>query len=776
MVRRAAHRLVAAAATLMLGALTGFASTPAEEQPPTYTNPVMSGVADAFSDVSLVRAKDGFWYAYATNTILTKENQQEGGSNYLLPIVRTPDLVHWEFVGETFSQDNHPEWAGFPAGGYWAPEVRYVDGRYLMYYSVPNASDRGAAIGVATAAHPGGPWRDAGEPVVDFFTDDVVMEIDPALFIDDDGVKYLYFGSFRTQGIQVVRLSEDGTQAVGEPTQVVAGSRGEAPWVVKRDGYFYLFYSGFGCCNSGGYPVFVGRATSPTGPFLDADGIALTAEHPGGTIVNAPNGNNLIATGHNAVVTDRAGQDWNLTNAKERDDPEWGGRPPAMDRLDWIDGWPTVRAGAWSSDTPQRGPQGSWDAGSTFNDGSTHGWTSVGPGRWHLPADPDSGRHLAARTAVPRDLFMLLDETGPADYRAEADVRIDGNRAVGPRAGRVGLVIGYQDEHNHVIAWLDPAEHALVVQATVEGDIALRASEELHTGFSFTTWSAVSVQVRGVHAAVEVSHAMDNNPLARLEIDLPVELAGGAHVGVVSNGGGQADNVGVTALHEPVTERVPEPEVGALLPEYGDDFEGQDLDAAWHTEHGDVDAELIDESLVWDTQAGNLQTGNPAGVLLRDAPVGTYTVETRVTLPFGPGAHQHPRAGLIAWTSAMDSLHLALTSTGSVRQAFLWPGDAPGPRAGDPEAIHMGPSAETMWLRMRHSIDPVTGEHRYQGATSVDGQTWRWGAVWFLPASQTPPRIGLASMGGAGFTATFDYVRVYGNQAPADPNRDGEEL
>lgn len=757
--------LAAAAASVLLTTSmvplqTAAAPVEPDQSRPTYTNPLMSDFADAFSDPGLIRAKDGYWYAYATNTILTKANRDAGGSQYIMPIARTPDLLEWEYVGQTFSADNHPEWIRFPPPGYWAPDVRYVDGEYYMYYSAP-AAGNGAAIGLATAPTPAGPWTDIGGPVVDFVGDNVVMEIDPALFIDDDGTKYLYYGSFRAQGMQVVQLSDDGKSTVGQPIQVVAGSRGEAPWVVKRDGYYYLFYSGFGCCNQGGYPVFVGRSTSPTGPFLDAEGISLVARHPGGTIVNATSGNNLVATGHNAITTDRSGQDWNFTNSFTRDDPAWGGRPLTMDRLDWIDGWPTVRAGLWTSDTPQEAPAGTWDIGSTFNDMSTAGWSRAGQGAWHVATDPDSGGYLAARSAAPHNLFMVSDQAGAEDYRAEADLRVADNR--GPGSGKAGLAVGYQNTSNHVIAWLDPAAGALVVEATVNGRVVARESADLYEGFSFSTWNAVTAEVRGTQAQFQVTPAMEGNVLAEIRMEIPEALAGSAPVGVVSyRGAGQADNVGISELYEPVTEKVPDPQVGEVLETHSDDFTGGELGEAWQAEHGTVDAEVVDDALVWDTQAGNLRSNPPAGVLLRDAPEGTYTAETKVSFPMGTGAHDYPRAGLIAWSTAQDSLHLAPTSTGFVRQSFLWPGDTSNPRQGDPEAIQMGPSADEMWLRLRHTVDEETGEHHYQGATSLDGENWQWGSVWFLPPSEEQPRIGLVSMGKAGFTATFDYFRVYG--------------
>jgi hypothetical protein len=99
-------------------------------------------------------------------------------------------------------------------------------------------------------------------------------------------------------------------------------------------------------------------------------------------------------------------------------------------------------------------------------------------------------------------------------------------------------------------------------------------------------------------------------------------------------------------------------------------------------------------------------------------------------------------------------LQLAPTRTNAVRQTFLWPGTDPSPW---PEAIQLGPSADTMWLRLRHTTQ--SGEHLFQAATSLDGRHWQWGSYWYLPDG--PLKIGLISMGGTGTTAHFDYVRTY---------------
>lgn len=751
---------LAAALALLLAVLPTARATP-DAPRITYNNPLMRGTADAFSDAGLIRAKDGAWYGYATNTSLTRENADAGGPPHRLPMVKSTDLVHWDFIGDAFNEANHPQWAGWPDKGYWAPDVRYVDGEYYMYYSAPGSTELDAAIGLATAPTPAGPWTDIGHPVVNLVADDEVMEIDPMMFIDSDGTKYLYYGSFRRGGIHVVRLTDDGKNVAGASVQVVAGERGEGTWVTKHDDWYYLFYSGYGCCigdvGGGGYPLLAGRSKSPTGPFLDANGVSLTADQPGGTIVNAFNGNSLSATGHNAVTVDRSGQQWNLVNSDYRFDHSYGGRPQSMDRLDWINGWPTVRAGQWTSDTPQTAPVTKSIVDSSFNAGSDlSGWQQVGSG-FTTGTERSNGfvRSMPTKSTKPTMLInrAVADKSGgPADYRVEGDLRVAGGR------GSTGLVFGYHSPDDYAVAWLDPARQSLRVEQRVAGKVTGVSDTPLYNGFPFQTWHSVSVEVRGGRATVQVAPSQGDNPLGTVTATLNKALRGSGDIGIASTGGGgQGDNLGLAELYEPVTEKIADPKVGSLLPNYGDEFDGGSLDPAWSWT-GDDQGRLDDGQLVWDTQDTDLSTdGTPASVLLRAAPEGDYTVEAKLSLPFAGGT-RNSRAGLIAWSTRTDSLQLAPTMTGAVRQTFLWPGADATPWA---EAIQLGPSADVMWLRLRHTRQPDTGEHLFQAATSLDGEHWEWGSYWYLPAEAGSLKLGLVSMGGKGTTASFDYVRVY---------------
>jgi beta-xylosidase len=160
---------LAAVVLLALG-LAGIASAPAAAQtaPGGYANPISRDVADTFADPAVIRAKDGYWYAYGTTDPL-----REGeGARHIIPTARSADLVNWIYVGDAFTEDTLPAWADAAAGAaLWAPDIRYLDGTYYLYYVVTQttvtAGPNDNAIGVATAPTPTGPWTDSGDPVVD---------------------------------------------------------------------------------------------------------------------------------------------------------------------------------------------------------------------------------------------------------------------------------------------------------------------------------------------------------------------------------------------------------------------------------------------------------------------------------------------------------------------------------------------------------------------------------------------------------------------------------
>ena len=355
----------------------------------TYTNPLPvripgDGMVESCADPSILRgqAPDRFWYMFCTTDPLNDEDRQPGGgfNFHKIPMLRSLDLVNWEYMGDAFSAV--PAW-GEPTAGVWAPELTHFNGKYYLYYvitdvkpTVSGAQNCGgdSAIGVATSPSPLGPWTDSGQPVVEpryngapkAFGErecNFYWTYDPEVIMAE-GQRYIYFGSYYG-GVHVRRLAADGLSSdVGSQVQVAIPNRYEGPEVVFRQGYYYLFLSATDCCRGplSGYSVFAGRSTDPTGPFVDREGVGLTASRVGGTPVLSMNGNRWVGPGHNSVFTDAQGQWWTVYHAIDRFDYHFGDdlgftkRPVLLDPLEWVDGWPMVRGGLWASDTPQPAP------------------------------------------------------------------------------------------------------------------------------------------------------------------------------------------------------------------------------------------------------------------------------------------------------------------------------------------------------------------------------------------------------------------------------------
>jgi arabinan endo-1,5-alpha-L-arabinosidase len=344
----------------------------------TYTNPLPvttpSGMTvESCADPSIVYAgpsRENAWYMYCTTDPLNSSDRDPAGNLifHLIPIFRSTDLVNWTYIGDAFAE--RPGWVADTAG-LWAPSIEYFNNQYYLYYTAQNTDlpGGGSAIGVATSLSPTGPWSDSGTPVVEPHApeccpNDRRWTFDPAIIIDDAGQRYIYYGSY-FGGISARELSADGLSSdPATQVQITIANRYEGAFVLKREGFYYLFVSATDCCRGPltGYSVFVGRSENPLGPFVDAEGVSLLAGRVGGTPVLSMNGNRWVGPGHNTVVTDLAGQDWIVYHAIDRNDPYFAGevgftkRPVLLDALDWVNGWPVVRSGYWASSTPQRGP------------------------------------------------------------------------------------------------------------------------------------------------------------------------------------------------------------------------------------------------------------------------------------------------------------------------------------------------------------------------------------------------------------------------------------
>ena len=239
-----------------------------------------------------VLVQDGTVYLYSTH-----DEQTADGKDYRMYDYRlwtSQDLVHWQNHGAVMRYSNF-DWARGDAktGNAYAHHVIHRKdetgkSRYYFYAAVEGGQTAGAfgfSIGVAVSDSPSGPFSDPrGMPMI--LLEDTAKDknhswrnIDPAVFIDDDGLAYLYWGN---QQLWWVELAPDLVHLKGERYTLDAKGRmqnrdtsqvqihavnslpnfEEGPYVSKHQGLYYLVYAA-------GFPESLAYATSTsaTGPW-----------------------------------------------------------------------------------------------------------------------------------------------------------------------------------------------------------------------------------------------------------------------------------------------------------------------------------------------------------------------------------------------------------------------------------------------------------------------------------------------------------------------------
>lgn len=203
----------------------------------------------------------------------------------------TKDMVHWTDHGKVFDIKDI-EWAEDRA---WAPQCCERNGKFYLYCPVHKRGG-GVCIAVGVADTPVGPFKDIGHPLVEEGEGDW-NDIDPTVFIDDDGQAYLYFGN---PELRYVLLNEDMVSYKGDVQKIpmtvesfakgshmTGTSYGEGPWFYKRNGIYYMVFAGFLGEKGEKHNEYFGYSTSksPTGPWvyggvLMEEGPCFT-NHPG---------------------------------------------------------------------------------------------------------------------------------------------------------------------------------------------------------------------------------------------------------------------------------------------------------------------------------------------------------------------------------------------------------------------------------------------------------------------------------------------------------------
>lgn len=297
----------------------------------TYTNPVITFSSAA--DPTVIRTEDGF-YLYATQT-----------DKYWVPIYFSKDLVNWEFKRTAFRNATKPQIPG--GGAFWAPEIRHINGKYVLYFSWAKWGDGDASYtAVATSDSPLGDFVNSKELLT---KEDFGSNCIDQFYYEEDNKKYMFVGSFN--GIYVTELTDDGLSVKrnenGTPTlkKQVCGKAFEGTNIYKKNGYYYLFASINNCCDGerSRYKVVVGRSQDLLGPYLDKSGKDMI--NNAWELVLEGDGQKFFGPGHNSIIVqDDAGTDWMIYHSYVKENGEVGGRLGMLDRVLWTeDGWPYIK-------------------------------------------------------------------------------------------------------------------------------------------------------------------------------------------------------------------------------------------------------------------------------------------------------------------------------------------------------------------------------------------------------------------------------------------------
>lgn len=282
-----------------------------------------------------------------------------------IQILYSENFFDWKRTGTVFSKNRFlhgfPDWVheAIPgATAIWAPDIVFFNDRYYVYYSVSTFGKQRSVIGLASngtldVRSPDYEWRDEGIVLESHPDRTNYNAIDSAFFRDEDGKAYLFWGSYWT-GIKAVEVDSktgkpfnyvEGDLKIPADYVAVASRRRdtsiEAPYLVRRGDYYYLFTSRGSCCDGvkSTYHLVVGRSTKPLGPYVDKDGRPM--DRGGGTVILSST-EKWKGTGHNGffrTTGTRPNNEWLILAAYDSESPEKGRltqiRPLTWDESDW---------------------------------------------------------------------------------------------------------------------------------------------------------------------------------------------------------------------------------------------------------------------------------------------------------------------------------------------------------------------------------------------------------------------------------------------------------
>jgi beta-xylosidase len=294
----------------------------------TYTNPsTVRSIGDPF----VLKALDGAFYCYPTS-----------GQGF--KVWKSVDFLEWTPLGQVYDSTQEGFWA---SSKFWAPEVVFHQGKYYMYYTGNWFEKQSLRIGLAISEKAEGPFIEAlKRPLFDAG----YAAIDAHVFIDEDGLAYLYYSrdcsenvvdGIHESHIYGVRLADNMMELAGDPVLLTKPEQdwekrsgnewrwNEGAFLIKHEGKYYLMFS---ANFYGGKFYGIGYAVSdnPLGPF------EKYSENP---ILEAlPEWGHVSGPGHHSLFSSPDGTEiWAAYHTHMDVQKGGGGRQMALDRVGFRD-------------------------------------------------------------------------------------------------------------------------------------------------------------------------------------------------------------------------------------------------------------------------------------------------------------------------------------------------------------------------------------------------------------------------------------------------------
>ncbi|MEC0110092.1 glycoside hydrolase family 43 protein [Paenibacillus taichungensis] len=276
-----------------------------------YANPILPGF---YPDPSIVKAEEYFY-------LICSSFEYFPG----VPIFRSPDLIHWEQIGNVLDRISQLDLTGQKSSdGIYAPTLRYHEGIFYMI----TTDVRGIGNFFVTATNPAGPWSD---PIRIPYGG-----IDPSLFFDDDGKVYVTAQQGADYDSHAIQYEIDIAtgEALSEPQVVWHGDGGpwtEGPHLYKINGLYYMMSASGGTAKE--HREIIGRSDRPYGPFERYPEPILTHRH-----LDHP----IQYLGHADLVEDHHGEWWAVFLGVRLTEDGYSvlGRETFLAPVVWNEGWP----------------------------------------------------------------------------------------------------------------------------------------------------------------------------------------------------------------------------------------------------------------------------------------------------------------------------------------------------------------------------------------------------------------------------------------------------